>query len=199
MEHMSPAVKVIVGTSLLWFIAVTTYYSHRGAWSLLFLLSISLCVSAAVVLSIACAFVNWRQRRWRAIFPLAISAFALCSSVLSLRILVPTIRHAIFEWSLPSYEAIIYQIESGGIPVSVKLTLIPGVEQKIPLAYAVFAQKDSNCLLIVEFWTEGGFPVQHAGYLYISSGAIEPGSLEDSRWPIRQKERPNWFYISDSD
>ena len=197
MKIISPAVRFIACVSLLWFIAVTTYYSHRGGWSLLFLFSLSLCFLAAVVLGIACALVNWEQRRWRSIFPLAICGLALYSSDLSLRILVPANRRAIFEWSLPSYEAIVHQIDTGIIPVSDTLTRIADVEQKIPLAYAVFAQRDGNDVLIIEFLTEAGFPVKHSGYMYVSSGTVEPGSFEDLRWPIRQNERPNWFYISD--
>jgi len=89
------------------------------------------------------------------------------------------------------------QMESGGIPVSTNLSPVP---QAVPLAhltYAVFAQKDTSGDLTVEFLTEGGFPVKHSGYLYISSGVVKPDSMEDEHWPFRHEERPRWFYISD--
>jgi hypothetical protein len=103
----------------------------------------------------------------------------------------------IFITSLPSYEQIVRQIESGEILVSSNLTDLPQAVPMARLAWAVRAKKDSDGILTVEFLTEQGFPVKHSGYLYCSSGTIEPGSVEDSRWPFRHEERPKWFVISD--
>jgi hypothetical protein len=87
-------------------------------------------------------------------------------------------------------------MESGSIPVSTNWTSFPQAVPLAPLTYAVFAQKDTNGVLTVEFITESGFPVKHSGYLYILSGVIEPGSKEDSHWPIRKEEGTRWFFIS---
>ena len=105
------------------------------------------------------------------------------------------IRQVIFQRSLPRYESIIHQIESGAIPVSGELRHISQVEGN--WAYAVLAQRGTNGVLTVEFLTGGGFPVKHCGYLYSSSGVIESGSLADARWPKKHEVRPSWFRISD--
>ena len=107
------------------------------------------------------------------------------------------IRHVIFVRSLPSYEAIVQQMESGRILVSTNFNPVPQAVPLAPLTYVVLAQRDTNGVLAVAFMTESGFPVMHSGYLYVSSGIIEPGSTEDSLWPIRKEERPRWFFISD--
>lgn len=87
-------------------------------------------------------------------------------------------------------------MESGSIPVSANLSPVPQAVPLAHLAYAVLAQKDTNGALTVEFLTERGF-LNHSGYLYISSGVIKSGSMEDSRWPVKREEKPRWFFISD--
>jgi hypothetical protein len=191
---MSRLGKIVVGASLIWFVLFTVYAAHRRSIILQLLgLPATLCFLAAVVISIFCIFSEWRRRRWLALLP-----FAVCvlSVVLSSAI-VRTIRHAIFVRSLPSYEAVVRQMESGSIPVSTNLSLVPQAVPLAHLAYAVLAEKGSGGVLTVEILTEGGFPVKHSGYLYVSSGVVKPGSMEDSRWSIRNEERPKWFYISD--
>ena len=190
---MSRLGKFVVVVAVIWCIGSTVYFSHRTNLSQLLTLPLGLCFLIAVIISIVCAFSDWRQRLWLSLLP-----FVACIlSVVVSGAIVPPIRHAIFVRSLPSYEMVVQKMESGGIPVSTNLSPIPQALPLAHLAYAVFAQKDTNGVLTVEFLTEGGFPVKHSGYLYISSGVVEPGSVACSRWPIRQEERPKWFYISD--
>ena len=193
---MSRAKRYVFVVSIVWCVVSTAYYAHRGgllALLQLLIIPLSICFFAAIIISFVCIFTEWRQRRWRSLLP-----FTACVlSVVVSCVLVQTIRPVIFAWSLPSYEAVIQQIESGKIPVSDKLNLIPQAKFKARLVYAVFAQKDTNGVLSVAFFTEGGFPVKHSGYLYSSSGVVEPGSPADSEWPIRHEVRKKWFYISD--
>jgi hypothetical protein len=191
---MSRLGKFVVTVSVMWFALFTVYAAHRRSITLQLLgIPVTLCFLAAGVISIVCAFSEWRQRRWLSLLP-----FAVCVlSVVISGAVVRTIRHAIFARSLPSYEAVVQQMVSGSIRVSTNLSPIPQAAPLAHLAYAVLAQKDTNGVLMVEFLTEGGFPVKHSGYLYISSGVVEPGSVAYSRWPIRHEERPRWFYISD--
>ena len=95
-------------------------------------------------------------------------------SILLSSILTNWIRHAIFVNCLPSYEQIVRRIESGEILVSSNLTDLPQAIPTARMAWAVRAKKDSDGVLTVEFLTEKGFPVKHSGYLYCSSGTIEP-------------------------
>ena len=63
------------------------------------------------------------------------------------------------------------------------------------LAYSVLADKDTRDVLTVEFLTEGGFPVKHAGFLYRS----DDNPLEWShinRWPKVSKIEPKWYRIT---
>jgi len=190
---MSRLGKFVVVAAIIWFFGSTAYGSHRTNLLQILTFPLLLYFLAAVIISIACVFIDWRSRKWKSLFPLG----ACILSVLFSDIATKWIRHAIFITCLPSYEAVIRQMESGEIPVSTDLNPIPHAVSKARLAYAVRAQKDTNGVLTVEFLTESGFAVLHSGYLYCSSGTIAPRSVEDSRWPIRREERPKWFYISD--
>jgi hypothetical protein len=193
---MSRLGKFVVAVSAIWFVVATAYFSHRsGLLGLLQLLMLPLfpCLFAAIIISFVCVFKEWRQRRWRSLLPLGICFVSIFISGVSVKI----IRQAIFKWPLPSYEMVVQQMESGKIPVTAELNPIPEAKSEACLAYAVLAQKDTNGVLSVEFLTEVGFPVKHSGYLYSSSGIIEPRSLIDSRWPIRHQIKDKWFYISD--
>lgn len=190
---MSRLGKFVIIVAVIWLIGATAFFSHRTLISQLLTLPIFPCFLVAVIISIVCIFREWRQRRWLSLLPFASCVLAVViSDAVSHRI-----RHAIFIQSLPSYEAVVQQMESGSILVPAKLNPVPQAVPLAHLAYAVLAEKGTNGALTVEFFTEGGFPVKHSGYLYISSGVIEPGSTEDKRWPIRHEERSRWFYISD--
>ena len=190
---MSRSGKFVIIVAVIWLICATVFFSHRTLISQLLTLPVFPCFLVAGVISIVCIFREWRQRRWLSLVPFASCVLAFeISGAVSHRI-----RHAIFIESLPSYEAVVRQMESGSIPVSTNLSPVPQAVPLAHLAYAVLAQKDTSGDLTVEFLTEGGFPVKHSGYLYISSGVVKQDSMEDERWPFRHEERPRWFYISD--
>ena len=190
---MSRFGKFVVFVSAVWCIGAVALFTRRTPLLQLLSLPLALLFFAAIVVSLGCVFFEWRQHRWRSIVPLASCVIAAFLSGM----LVRTARHFVFAWALPSYEVVVHQMESGSILVSTNFANIPRAEAEARLAYRVFAQRDTNGVLVVEFDTESGFPVKHSGYLYSSSGVIEPGSRMDSRWPIRQELRSRWFYISD--
>lgn len=188
---MSRAGKIAVVVSVICCVGFTVLFSHRtDLWQLLTLPLIP-CFLVAIITSVVCIFSQWRQCRWRSVLPFAFCVLSVFVSI----VLVYLIREAMLVWSFPSYEAVVRQMESGSIPVGTKLSRIPQAEPMARLAYRVFAQKDTNGVLTVEFWTEGGFPVKHSGYLYVSSGVIETGARW--RWTMRHKVRSKWFYFSD--
>ena len=190
---MSRSGKFVVYVSVIWCVGCVALLTRRTSLLQLLSLPLVLLFFAAVVTSLACVFTGWRQQRWRSMIPLlaCVIAFFLSGK------LVRTARHFVFVWALPSYEAVIRQMESGSIPVSANLNRIPRAEPGARWVYRVFAARNANGVLMVEFLTETGFPVKHSGYLYSSSGVIEPGSEVDSRWPIRHEVRSKWFFISD--
>jgi len=191
---MSRTGKFIIIVSAIWLVVSTVYASYRTSTALqLWTMLLALVFFVACLGSIVLVFTGWRQCRWRSVIPLA----ACFLAVVSYWELVPVIRQQIFARSLPSYESVIRQMESGQIAVSTNSMRSPLAEKQARLVWAVFARKDINGLLTVEFLTEKGFPVLHSGYLYTASGVIAPGSEADSRWPIKHQERPKWFYISD--
>lgn len=190
---MSRTGKPIVVIAVIYFFASTIFFSHRTDLSQLLTLPAAFCFLSAVIGSVVCIFTDWKEYRWRSLAPFTACILSvILSSMLAIRI-----RHAVFIHSLPRYEAVVHQIESGSISVSTNMERIPQAESQAPFAYAVFAERDSNRILTVIFLTEAGFPVKHSGYMYCSSGIIAPGSYTDSRWPIRHEEKPKWFGISD--
>ena len=176
-----------------WFVGSVALYSHRTPTSMLLALPLALAFLGAIVVGFFCAFTDWRKYRWRSVLPLAACVVAFYSS----DFLVAQIRNWIFAWCLPSYEAVVQQMEEGSIPVPPGFNRIPQAASKARLAYAVFAERTDSGGLMVEFFTERAFPVKHSGYLYISSGIIKPGSFIDSQWPIRSQVRRQWFSVSD--
>ena len=142
-------------------------------------------------MSLVRVFTYWGRERWRGVAPLL-----ACVLVVMLAPEVgAAIRGALFRRSLPGYESLIRQLESGAIPVTTELRQVWQAEGVS--AYSVMAQRGTNGVLMVEFLTGAGFPVKHSGYLYTSSGSIEPGSRIDSRWPKRRTLSPLWYRISD--
>jgi len=190
---MSRLGKFVIIVAVIWFICATVFFSHRTPISQLWTLPIFLCFLIAVIISIDCFFRGWRQRHWLSLLPFASCVFAAVVSVA----LSNRIRHVIFNQSLPSYEAVVRQMEAGSITVTTNLSLVPQAVPLAHLAYAVLAQQDTNGDLTVEFLTESGFPLKHSGYLYVSSGVVKHNSMEDQRWPFRHEECARWFYISD--
>jgi hypothetical protein len=183
---MSHVRKIIVAIALIWCVCATASAAHRTTAGVLLGLFLAAGLLFAIVAAIACAFADWRRRRWRSLLPLGVCVISLFVPWM----LVPPIRHALFVWSLPSYEAIVQRIESGSIPLTAGDGRIVQAEPGARLTYRVVAQRATNGALTVIFFTEEGFPALHSGYLYSSSG--DPGS----RWPIVEQVRSNWFFIS---
>jgi hypothetical protein len=100
-----------------------------------------------------------------------------------------------FNHALPGYEAIIRKMDTGSILVSSVRGTIP--EAETGDTYRVFAYREPSGTLSVEFFNGVGFPVKHSGYLFSSSGVIEPGSTADGRWHGSPQIRSNWFAIGD--
>jgi hypothetical protein len=148
------------------------------------------CLLAAGIAGAVRGVARWKEERWRCLIPWAAVGLAM--------VLAPEagiwIRNRRFLQVLPHYESILREMDSGRIPVTSELGRIPGAEG--PFAEAVLAQRTQDGLH-VEFLSGGGFPLKHHGYLYLSTGLIEPKSPVGKRWPNRYELRPRWYRISD--
>jgi len=147
----------------------------------------------AFLIGILCWRRDWRQVRYCALIA-PLLCLGSCAGVTGIG---TAVRRSQFERQLPRYQALVDQMEAGSIPVSLSSRAIALPESDRDLAYGVLAQKDTNGLVTVEFMTGCGFPVIHSGYLYVSSGAVQPGSVFDSRWPVKTPIKQKWFRISD--
>jgi hypothetical protein len=113
------------------------------------------------------------------------------------------IRNELFKWRFPRYEALVQKIESGAIPISTEGQIIPATNYDSSLAYVVWARRDTNGVLNVEFgYGHAGPPPYHQDYIYVSSGVIEPNSYLAKNWPYKVKllEKEfdgKWFKASD--
>jgi hypothetical protein len=190
---MSRLSKFVIGIAVIWCVGAVAFFTRQTPLLQFLSFPFFLCFVGGGGASLVCIVSEWRQRRWRSLIPLAACVIAFFLS----GILVRTARHFVFVWALPSYEAVVHQMESGSILVSTNFDNIPQAESEARLVYRVFAQREADGVLMVEFDTESGFPVKHSGYLYSSSGVIVPGSRMDSRWPVRRELRSRWFYVSD--
>jgi hypothetical protein len=188
---MSRRGKIVVAVSVIWIFAGTAYWAHRRGLLQLLSLPLFLGMLAAIPLSFIWIFRDWRQHRWLAALPFMVCILSFVGSFQ----MAMSVRDRLFDWALPSYEMVVQQMQAGRFIVTTNWSQIPGAEAQARLAYEVYAQKDTNGVFTVEFLTEGGFPARHSGYLYSSSGVIEPGSLPFARWPPI-KLRPKWFYVS---
>lgn len=188
---MSHVIKITIFVAGLWFAVFIAFAARPSPVTQLLSMLLDLGLLVFGFISFIRLFTHWRRERWRVVIP-----FATCVLAVALAPEVgATIRRVAFQHSLPHYESIIRQMESGTIPVTQELRRIEQAEGGS--AYSVLAQRSTNGVLTVEFLTGGGFPVKHSGYLYCSSGFIEPGSAADSRWRKKREVRPLWYRISD--
>jgi hypothetical protein len=147
----------------------------------------------ALMLSLLFAWTERKHLHVLAIIPLLL-CFGSCAATTAMG---RGARRAQFERDLPRYVALVERIQADNTLVSGKVVSVTLSEGERDLGYTLLAERNTNGVLTVELLTGGGFPVKHSGYLYTSSGSIQPGSFFDSRWPFKTEVKPKWFRISD--
>jgi hypothetical protein len=141
-------------------------------------------------------FFAWTERKVLRVLALLPLLLCLGSCVVTTAI-ERSARQARFEGDFRRYAALVEKIQGDS-------TLTPGNVVSVPvsgsdrdLIFGLLAERSTNGALSVEMLTGGGFPVKHSGYLYTSSGSVQPGSFFDLRWPFKTEVKPKWFRISD--
>jgi len=187
------AVFALVNAS--WCVLTTLYGIRRLPGLQLPSLALSMVFLVVGILALICAAAGWRSYRWRAFAPLA-----SCLLVVVVYRHVGYIGHRLlFELSTPSWEGAIRRMAAGAIAVPAELSRIREVESTCLWTYGVWARKDADGTLLVEFPIERGFPAMHSGYIYCSSCATEEDLKKKTRWPLvgRVKARSeHWFEFS---
>ena len=108
--------------------------------------------------SLITVFTKWKTAHLWAAAPLI-----ACLLMLPIeRIAGGFVRNELFKWRLPRYEALVQKIESGAIPISMEGRMISATNYDSSLAYVVWARRETNGVLIVEFdYGHAGPPPYH--------------------------------------
>jgi hypothetical protein len=106
------------------------------------------------------------------------------------------IRNVSFKISRPQYEAAVRLIADGKPSVGNQPTPVILPPQYASLAYAGFAERDSNGVLSVVFYYGRAFPVKHSAYLYRSRGTFEQWQHAGD-WTRWTRLDEHWYRISD--
>ncbi len=189
---MSSMGKGAVVMATIWCLGTTALAARRTNLFIL-VLPLALVLASAAIVSLLCILIEWEGRRWRALLPLTTCIVA----VFGCGILIQGARRLVFAWTFPSYERVVARMESGAIPVSTNLQQIPAAETEARWVFDVRAEKDDKGVVKAWFFTEMSFPVKHSGYFYCTAGVSESDTNILSRWPIAEKIRDQWLYVSD--
>jgi hypothetical protein len=174
-----------------WFFEQRTPIKQLPSMALLLLMLILLVVSFIL------GFSSFSRDRFRAFVSFSICFLGLLISLIAAGALGGTIKTARFEKNLPRFNEVVNLIQNGELKPNPpdRFIVLPPQYSDLTMRATAFASTNSDGTNI-EFQTEGGFPVKHSGYLYISSGIMSNSyTLED--WPIHHRINTNWFYVSD--
>jgi hypothetical protein len=193
--HKKNAIVLLVLTVLFTLITI----SEASFLPLNIIQLINLCLILAyflfLIYSIFLIPIKWRNYKVAALVPFGIN---LCTLVLLFSILISGhyLQRIVFQISLPGYKKVIQQINDGRFPLNVPDKVYPISPSKIliPFCYGVKAWIEEPNILTVEFWTGGGFPVKHRGYLYRSNNEIDSSLQAKRDWPFMEKIQDNWWW-----
>jgi hypothetical protein len=149
-----------------------------------------------LLISFVLGLSSFSREKFRAFIPALICLIGLPMSFIAAIVLGSSIKDSRFQKNLPRYMEVVQLIEKGEIKPIPSSSLVQLPDQYTDLAWATIPETNSVGI-IIEFLTEGGFPVKHSGYLYVSSGSVENDTNTLLRWPFHSRINTNWFRISD--
>jgi len=113
----------------------------------LLLLPGSLIFVAVLLWGLVIVITRWKTSHIRAVIPLVACLLMLPAE----RLVGRCIRTELFNWNFPVYEAVVRKIDTGAIPLANGREEISATYFDHNLAYAIWAERDSNQVLTVEF------------------------------------------------
>jgi hypothetical protein len=140
------------------------------------------------------ALATWPRDRWRALLLLAIAmgGFWLDYEASGIG---AWYRDRLFRRDLPAYERVVEGFRSGAIPLGLLSPDSLPADMR-SCCYRVAGYENPGGHLLIEFWTERGFPVKHAGWLYYSGPSAEEAARARG-WYSGHRVAPHWYRISD--
>jgi len=179
------------------FIASILFYARTNVLTQFLGVAITGLVLILLLVSLVLGFMFFSKEKFRAFIPTLICVIGLPVELTIAGHVGAMMEKARFEKNLPRYMEVVRLVEKGDIkPSSENYSRIHLPEQYSDLAYNVLSGTNQNGIFI-EFFTGGGFPVMHSGYLYVSNGQIETDTNLLQRWPFHNRMNTNWFRISD--
>jgi hypothetical protein len=182
---------VVILTAALCFVALSCFKAHQSPLGQGILLLLTPPFLICLVVGVTEPLRNWRIYRFRMLLPLAACVAAWYGAY-------PVgafLQSRLFAINLPRFQAIVDSIQRESLPTD-------GTSQMVPVASAdrrqvqhIFAQIAADGALIVEIDTENGFPTEHSGYVFSSSGVFPNDRRFRYRWPYAEEVRPHWFRV----
>lgn len=152
-------------------------------------------VAIVMLVSFVLGLERYRREKFRAFIPLLICLVGLPISLIGSAVLGGRIKDARFQRNLTRYTTVVHLVEKGDLRPDASGCKIQLPDAYEDLAWATFAWTNRDGQ-VVEFLTEGGFPVQHSGYVYLANGQIETETNLTRDWSWH-RINTNWFYITD--
>ena len=153
-----------------------------------------LALGVLVLIGVAQALGTWSRDRWRALalFGIALGGFVLDYAATGIG---AWYRDRLFRSDLEAYERVVADFRSGATPLGLlSPDALPADIRSC--CYRVAGYRDPAGQLLIEFWTERGFPVKHSGWLYYSGPSAEEAARARG-WYAGYGVAPHWYRVSD--
>ena len=183
-----------VGVALAAAIVSGVYGFRKIPWLQLTSLVLWVVLGVLVLVGGVRALATWSRDRWRALIlpAVALSGFWLDYEAGGIGALY---RDRLFRRDLAAYERVVDGFRSGATPLGLlSREALPADLRSC--CYRVAGYRDAAGHLLIEFWTERGFPVKHAGWLYYSGTTAEDAARARG-WYSGYRVAPHWYRISD--
>jgi hypothetical protein len=179
------------------FAVQTWFFEQRTPTKQLPSMALSLLTLILLVISFILGLSFYRREKFRAFVPFFICFVGLPMGFIGSAALGDAIKESRFQKNLLRFNEVVNLIQKGELKPNPpdRFIVLPPQYSDLTRRAIAFASTNSDGTNI-EFQTEGGFPVKHSGYLYLSSGNMNDSNTIRA-WPFHHRINTNWFYISD--